>query len=78
MSTGRNSLFDLLFHLQEAQSAKAETERVTRLAEAEKERSLELTKQLTEFSKKQDEIRENQALLETYNQTLADKDMWVL
>ncbi|XP_066479086.1 myomegalin isoform X3 [Tiliqua scincoides] len=59
---------------EEAQSAKSEAERVTHLAEAERERCVELTKQLAEFYKKQDEIRENQALLETYSLTLAEKD----
>lgn len=48
------------------------------LAEAEKERCLELSKQLTEYSKKQDETRESQALLNTYNVTLAEKDKYVL
>lgn len=47
------------------------------MAEAEKERCLELTEQLNKFSKKQDEIRENQALLETCSLTLAEKDRCV-
>lgn len=61
-------------HFQEAHFAKTETERMTALAEAEKKRCLELTKQLLEFSKKQDETKESQALLETYYITLAEKD----
>ncbi|KAL8177976.1 UNVERIFIED_CONTAM: hypothetical protein K2H54_024639 [Gekko kuhli] len=59
---------------EEAQSARTEAEQMSALAEAEKERCLELSKQLTEYSKKQDETRESQALLNTYNITLAEKD----
>ncbi|XP_015278052.1 PREDICTED: myomegalin [Gekko japonicus] len=56
---------------EEAQSARTEVERMSALAEAEKERCLELSKQLTEYSKKQDETRER---TNAYNVTLAEKD----
>uniref|UniRef100_A0ACB8F2L1 Uncharacterized protein n=1 Tax=Sphaerodactylus townsendi TaxID=933632 RepID=A0ACB8F2L1_9SAUR len=59
---------------EEARSARTEAEQMAVLAEAEKEHCLELTKQLTEYSKKQDETRESQALLDTYNVTLSEKD----
>ncbi|XP_042319543.1 myomegalin isoform X7 [Sceloporus undulatus] len=59
---------------EEAQSAKTKAERMTTLAEIEKKRSLELNRQLMEFSKKQDETQKSQALLETYQVTLAEKD----
>ncbi|XP_077784273.1 myomegalin isoform X8 [Podarcis muralis] len=59
---------------EEAQSAKTKAERMTTMAEVEKDRCLKLTKELMKFSKLQDETRKSQAVLETYSAMLAEKN----
>ncbi|CAI5776224.1 myomegalin-like isoform X2 [Podarcis lilfordi] len=59
---------------EEAQSAKTKAERMTTMAEVEKDRCLKLTKELMKFTKLQDETRKSQAVLETYSAMLAEKN----
>ncbi|KAJ7338689.1 hypothetical protein JRQ81_012591 [Phrynocephalus forsythii] len=59
---------------EEVESARTKAETMASLAETEKERCLELNRQLMEFSKKQDENRQCQALLDTYKVSVAEKD----
>nr|XP_034958001.1 myomegalin-like isoform X1 [Zootoca vivipara] len=59
---------------EEAQSAKSKAERMTTMAEVEKDRCLKLTKELMKFTKLQDETRKSQAVLETYGAMLAEKN----
>uniref|UniRef100_A0A6J0VBE3 Myomegalin isoform X9 n=1 Tax=Pogona vitticeps TaxID=103695 RepID=A0A6J0VBE3_9SAUR len=59
---------------EEVGSARTKAETMATLAEAEKERRLELDRQLMELSQKQDEHRKDHALLETYCVSLAEKD----
>ncbi|XP_067323787.1 myomegalin isoform X2 [Anolis sagrei] len=56
---------------EEVQSANANAERMTTLAETEKKRCLELSKQLIEFSKKQNETQKSQEMCRV---KLAEKD----